>query len=69
MDAAGIIVDEDEEKPKAATAKKRKETSEGFKRYSIKELEDLLVKAVEKEEYEKASKIRDEIQHKKGENK
>ena len=36
-----------------------------FERYSIKELEELLNEAIEEEDYEKASKLRDEINYRK----
>src|SRR5690554_1589815 len=68
LSSAGIRLDEEEEesKPPAATGKpKRKTTSKKGKGalsdLTIKELETRLDKAVEKEDYELASKIRDEI--------
>jgi protein-arginine kinase activator protein McsA len=36
-----------------------------FEQYTLSELEEMLQKAVEQEEYEKASKIRDEISKRK----
>ena len=38
---------------------------EGLTSYSIKKLEKLLEKAIEQEDYEKASEIRDEIKKRK----
>jgi hypothetical protein len=44
-----------------------KDTTEDlFGEYSNKELKELLQKAIENEEYEKASKIRDELNLRKG---
>lgn len=64
MSAAGIIVDE--KKPKQSKAKepvKEKEVpaDNPLGVYSLVELNEMLQKAVEKEEYEEASRIRDEI--------
>lgn len=63
MSKAGIIVDE---KDKAATPEEKpKKPSNIYEQYSLEELDNLLKQAVEKEEYEKASKIRDEINRRK----
>lgn len=68
MEEAGIVVDESEEKPgRAATGKKSQAKESKFATYTLEELENLLAKAIEKEEYEKASKLRDEINKRKGE--
>jgi bifunctional DNase/RNase len=70
---AGIVLtdqEEEEEKEKAETkqepkAKVKKESSrkggDDFKNYSIEKLNDLLKEAIEKEDYERAAKIRDEL--------
>ena len=61
MAEAGIIMDE---KPSSETEKQEqyKEKSKNeFVDYTIEELNELLQKAIEKEEYEKASRLRDEI--------
>jgi bifunctional DNase/RNase len=67
---AGIVLTDQEEEekvePKAeAKAKVKKETTkksvEDYKNYSIEKLNDLLKDAIEKEDYEKAAKIRDEL--------
>lgn len=66
---AGIVLtDEAEEEkvePKAeAKVKTKKESSskkDDFKNYSIEKLNDLLKDAIDKEDYERAAKIRDEL--------
>jgi bifunctional DNase/RNase len=70
---AGIVLtdQEDEEEHTASKpepkAKVKKETSkkasggEDYKHYSIEKLNDLLKDAIEKEDYERAAKIRDEL--------
>lgn len=66
---AGIVLtdqEEEEEKvePKVEKAKVKKEslkTAEDFKNYSIEKLNDLLKEAIDKEDYERAAKIRDEL--------
>jgi bifunctional DNase/RNase len=69
MAAAGIEVEE-KKAPKKAAAEKTGETSKSlYDQYTLTELKDLLQKSVENEEYEKASKIRDEINKRKGKSK
>lgn len=66
---AGIVLTdeaEEEEKvePKAeAKVKTKKETTrkDDFKNYSVEKLNDLLKDAIDKEDYERAAKIRDEL--------
>ncbi|MCA4894263.1 MAG: bifunctional nuclease family protein [Cytophagales bacterium] len=69
---AGIVLtdqeeEEDKEKaqPKEAKPKAKKETvkkgSDDYKNYSMDKLKDLLKDALDKEDYEKAAKIRDEL--------
>ena len=68
---AGIVLtdqEEEEEKIEPKTepkAKVKKESSkkagEDYKNYSIEKLNDLLKDAIDKEDYEKAAKIRDEL--------
>jgi bifunctional DNase/RNase len=59
---AGILVDDEEEDEVLSTKKPvhEGELSE-YEDYTIEELEDILKIAIENEEYEKASKIRDEV--------
>jgi hypothetical protein len=67
MVAAGILMEEDTESPKqdepAEDENLAEETS--FSEYSLEELTQMLQSAVENEEYEKASRIRDEIKKRK----
>jgi len=65
---AGIVltdeVEEEKTEPKAEVkAKVKKETGkkDDFKNYSIEKLNDLLKDAIDKEDYERAAKIRDEL--------
>ena len=66
---AGIVLtdEEEEEKAEAKTEKKvkvKKESSkkgDDFKSYSVDKLNELLKDAIEKEDYERAAKIRDEL--------
>ncbi len=69
---AGIVLTDEEEeeekqetKPEAAKARVKKESPrkgvDDYKNYSVEKLNDLLKEAIEKEDYEKAAKIRDEL--------
>ena len=64
MSAAGIIVDEKkEEKPIEEEAEGiiKEESANTLENYTATELKEMLQKAVENEEYEEASRIRDEM--------
>ncbi|MCF8365529.1 MAG: bifunctional nuclease family protein [Bacteroidales bacterium] len=64
MSEAGIIVkDEKNEKSedKDMSTKKPRSSAKPYAKNTIKDLEDLLQKAIENENYEQASEIRDEI--------
>lgn len=66
LSAAGIIIDEKVKSPHKATKIHKEETGENkFEQYTMTELKELIQKAIEKEEYEKASQIRDEINRRK----
>lgn len=58
--SAGIVIDEKEQEEKEKP-KTKKSSSILYEQYSMEELKELLQKSVANEEYEKASKIRDEI--------
>lgn len=64
---AGIVLaDEDEdETPKRKPQEKEKKSSTNLKDYSVEELETMLQEALADENYERAAKIRDEINNKK----
>lgn len=57
LQEAGVVLDEGQ-RPKAP---RRKPSPKGLASYSISELNNLLDKTVESEDYEKAAKIRDEL--------
>ncbi|MFO8235721.1 MAG: bifunctional nuclease family protein [Bacteroidales bacterium] len=67
LSKSGIVIDlekeegETEDIPKGKGKQNKKEASEQYKHMSIEELQELLEEAVNNEEYEKASIIRDEI--------
>jgi len=66
MSAAGIIVDEkEEEKAQKKSPAKKEKTEDSFAQHTTTELKDSLQKAIDNEDYEKASKIRDEINKRK----
>jgi len=66
MVAAGILMEEDQEtsKPDEPSGELLSEET-SFTEYSVEELEQMLQSAVENEEYEKASGIRDELKKRK----
>ncbi|MFC1734310.1 bifunctional nuclease domain-containing protein, partial [candidate division KSB1 bacterium] len=65
LSAAGIIMDEEKEAKAKQTNKEKlediDESDNEMAEYSASELDEMLMQAIDKEEYEKASKIRDEI--------
>lgn len=65
---AGIVLtDEEDEEEKMETREeakvkvKKEKTGDDFKNYSVDKLNELLKEAIEKEDYERAAKIRDEL--------
>ncbi|MCC6752756.1 MAG: bifunctional nuclease family protein [Saprospiraceae bacterium] len=64
MEAAGVVLDESEEEA-VQKVEKKEEPSKPFSNYSVQELEALLQKVLEEENYEKAARIRDEINRRK----
>lgn len=62
---AGIVMDDDAAAPVPAETSSEQSGENEFSEFLIEELEDLLQLAVENEEYEKASRIRDEIKRRK----
>ena len=66
LERAGIIINSQKEEVKQdLKEEKDKSSKKDIKSYSIKELNEILEKAIEAEEYEKASEIRDEINRRK----
>lgn len=73
LSKSGIVIDLEqdeqtsEKEGKGEKKQKRKAPSEQYKNMSLEELQDLLEEAVNNEEYEKASIIRDEINRRENE--
>lgn len=70
LNSAGIIMEEDVAKEKEGAELKPvkeavKEIEEDYKKKNMDELKELLQKALDREDYEKASKIRDELNRRK----
>jgi len=61
MSEAGMLMDENSTSTETMTSPVEGQTETTFEQYTPNELEDLLQKAVDQEDYEKASMIRDEI--------
>lgn len=66
MEQAGVLLEEEEEK-ELVQKEPIKEKPKSYDQYSIKALEKMLEKVLEDEDYEKAAKIRDEINRREGE--
>ena len=69
LSGAGVVLDEtvEEEKPKRKTAAKEKSSGSEteYSSLSVDELKESLMKAIDEEAYETASKIRDELNRRK----
>jgi uncharacterized protein len=68
LSKAGIVLDSDDPKqPKPVSPKRKSESSESspFSHYTLQELDEILKEAVQNEDYEKASILRDEINNRK----
>jgi hypothetical protein len=63
MSVGGIILDPEEETPEHTSDHTLKERK--FSKYNTADLDDQLLKAIENEDYERASIIRDEINKRK----
>ncbi len=71
MEQAGVVLDEQEAaaqggKSKRVKEKKSAEESQSIETMSVENLEKLLTKVLSQEDYEKAAKIRDEINNRNG---
>lgn len=65
LEEAGVIVDDDSPEPGEAGKDAEKQEND-LRRYNLSELKAMLQQAVDAEEYEKASMLRDEIKARKG---
>lgn len=67
LKAAGIILQDESKEPTPENISEERKTEDGeFSQLNMKELKELLSQAIKEEAYEKASKIRDEINKRKG---
>ncbi len=70
MEQAGVVLDEQEAAAKGTAKRKSKKTmpaeEASIETMSVENLEKLLTKVLSQEDYEKAAKIRDEINNRKG---
>jgi bifunctional DNase/RNase len=71
MEAAGVVLDdpdmEDDSKEEEELESDTPKSSSSIEQLNVKALESMLEKALEREDYEKAAEIRDEIQKRKEE--
>ena len=69
VDEAGIVIEESESEPdeshSTVAEEEHAQGSNPYNDYLLEELEELLQKAIEEENYEEASRIRDEIKRRK----
>ena len=68
VDEAGIVIEESESEPEEESEPIHEEPAASgyaYEDYLLEELEELLQKAIEEENYEEASRIRDEIKRRK----
>jgi len=65
LSAAGIVLQDDEKNIMDEEIAPDPKASSDFESFSVKELEEMLMAAIDEEAYEKASKIRDEINRRK----
>lgn len=65
LDVAGVLVDEKKNEQSSKTKTPEKETANLYEKYTLPELEEMLAEFVINEEYENASKVRDEINKRK----
>lgn len=63
---AGVIVDDENEETAEEAEKEKEKSGNDLRQYNLSELKVMLQQAVEAEEYEKASRIRDEMKTRKG---
>lgn len=72
LSKAGVILEDEEAKtgkqPKKKVAKKKKSEEEMIAEYTVEQLHGMLDEAITNENYELASRIRDELNNRKGKN-
>jgi bifunctional DNase/RNase len=61
LDAAGVVLEEGEEGKESKNTPKKERKKNTLKDYSIEQLNQMLDEVLEKEDYEKAAEIRDEM--------
>ena len=61
LESAGVILEDAEEKPVTATSPRKERSGTSFNQYSLEALNKMLEEVLAEEDYEKAAKIRDEI--------
>lgn len=65
MDAAGVVLEDSEEEPATKSKSKKKGSANSMSNYSLEALEKMLEEVLNEEDYEKAARIRDEINRRK----
>jgi len=65
MTAAGVVMKDEPDEPDEMPTEAPEKTEEGYDLLTLSELEDLLHKSIENEDYEKASLLRDELKKRK----
>jgi bifunctional DNase/RNase len=65
LSAAGIVLQDEEKNPAEEPLASDPISPSDYENYNVKELEEMLMAAIDEEAYEKASKIRDEINKRK----
>ena len=65
LDAAGVVL-EDPNEPQPQSKKRKRTKGASLSSYPIDKLNELLAEALDKENYEKAAKIRDELKRREG---
>lgn len=67
LDQAGVVLDDEKDEKKEVLKAKRPHKGDSYENYSLKALNKLLEDVLSTEDYEKAAKIRDEINKRKEE--
>ncbi len=65
MDAAGVVLEDNEEEAPTKSKSKKKGNANAMANYSLEALEKMLEEVLNEEDYEKAARIRDEINRRK----